>query len=203
MRFVGGKPFIALLLVFALSNLFVFAGGRTIPSNDGGNLSGSEMLLGKLTTRSNKQILLNGSEAITGATILSGAELVTPAGVAATVSLPKLGSVNISPNSNVNLTFDNGTVKVNVASGDATLSTVTGVSGSVIAADGTSTPSYSGVPAPRPAGGIAGIGAAATVGIVVGSLGLIIAIIALHRANQARDCGRLVGLSPARTCTNL
>jgi hypothetical protein len=203
MRFLGGKPFIALLLVFALSNLFVFAGGRTFPSNEGVNLSGSEMLLGKLTTRSNKQILLNGSEAITGATILSGAQLVTPAGVTATVSVPNLGTVNIAPSSNVNLAFDKSTVKVNVSSGDATLSTVTGVSGFVVAADGSSTPSASGVPAPRPAGGIAGIGAAATVGLVAGGLGLIIAIIALHRANQARDCGRLVGLSPARACTNL
>jgi hypothetical protein len=199
MRFIGGKPFIALLLVFAISNLFVFAGGRTIPSNEAANLNGTEMLLGKLTTRSNKQILLNGSEAITGATILSGAQLQTPAGVTATVSLPKLGSVNIAPNSDVNLTFSEGTVKVNVASGDATLSTVNGVNGSVLAANGTLAPSSSGVPAPRPAG-LAGLSAATGVAIVLGGVALIIGIVALHRANQARDCNRLIGLTPLQTC---
>jgi hypothetical protein len=203
MRFLGGKPLIALLLVFAISNLFAFAGGKTIPSDTGVNLSGSELLLGRLATRSNQKVSLNGSEAITGATILSGATIQTPAGVQASVALSNLGNVNIAPNSNVTLTFDKENVNVNVASGDATVGTMNGVKGTVIAADGSASTSFPGVPAPRPAGGIAGIGAAATVGLVLGGVGLIIGIIALHRANQTRDCLKSNTSTFFRPCTNL
>jgi len=63
-------------------------------------------VVGRLTTSNNSPIQVNGLSASTGASILSGATLETGADQSATVNLGPLGSVEISPNSKVVLTFD-------------------------------------------------------------------------------------------------
>ena len=74
--------------------------------------------VGRLTTSNNQPIQVNGLSAATGASIVSGATLETGANQSATVNLGALGSVEISPNTRVVLTFDDqGNVKAVVAFG--------------------------------------------------------------------------------------
>jgi hypothetical protein len=78
----------------------------------------SPQTVGRLTTSNNQPIQVNGLGASTGASILSGATLETGADQSATVNLGPLGSVEISPNTKVVLTFDDqGNVKALVAFG--------------------------------------------------------------------------------------
>jgi len=149
------------------------------------NEAGStKVLLGKLITMSNRPILVNGGEAITGTNILSGARLVTPAASLATVQLDNLGTVMVAPSSNVTIAFDQKSVTVNVTSGDATLTTVAGVKGTVIGPDGI--PAASGPSAPAPAGG-GGLDKGDIAGIVLGGAGVIFGLVAWNKANTADD----------------
>ncbi len=74
--------------------------------------------VGRLTTRNNQPIQVNGLSAANGASILSGATLETGADQGATVNLGPLGTVDISPNTKVTLTFDEqGNFKALVTAG--------------------------------------------------------------------------------------
>jgi len=168
---------LSLLVLIAVTNVFVFANG-TMSSGKNANA-----LLGKLITSSNRPVLVNGGDAITGTIILSGAQLVT-AQSGATVQLDKLGSVMISPNSNVMLTFDLKSVTVNVSSGNAMVTTVEGVKGTVLGPDGTPAGGGSKAPAPAPA---SSFNNGDWAGVALGGVGIIIGFIGLNRANDARD----------------
>jgi hypothetical protein len=191
------------VLLIAVLNISVFASGAVLSSSDS-----SKVVLGKLVTTSNRPVIVNGAEAITGTIILSGAQLYTSATSLATVQLEKVGSVSIAPSSNVLLNFDSKNVTVKVVSGDATLSTAKGVTGTVVGPSG----------APRAAmpsdvetarnWGIAGV--------AVGGAALVWAILAWNRANDAQDdadaanaalaslraCLATQSVSPARVCTS-
>jgi hypothetical protein len=174
---------LALLLLIAIANVYVFAG----------TAGSAKVLFGKLITTSNRSISVNGGEAITGTTILSGARLVTTSAGPASVELSNLGSVVIAPSSNVTLTFDANSVTANVASGWASVATVEGVKGTVV-----------GLPAgaTAPAGGNTaknwGIA-----GVAIGSAGLIWAIIAWNKANDADDAAKAAQASAATLASQL
>lgn len=166
------------LILISVVNVYVFAG---TPVSGGNEAASSKVLLGKLVTTSNRPILVNGGEAITGTTILSGALLTTSTAGGAIVEVGNLGTVAIDPSSSVVLTFDAKNVTAEVVAGRASVVTVDGVKGSVLG-----TPSNASPSAPRPAGGNTaknwGIA-----GVAVGSAAFIWAIIAWNRANNARD----------------
>jgi hypothetical protein len=66
-----------------------------------------------LTVRGNKPIMVNGADANTGATILTGAILETPDSVSAVIDLGDAGIVELQPGSKIQLDFDaNGNVRV-------------------------------------------------------------------------------------------
>jgi hypothetical protein len=178
---------LAMVIVLGVTSTYVFAAGS---------------VFGRLTTRNNKQVLVNGRQAMTGETIVSGAQIQTPANVDAAVQLATLGSVQIDADSVVTVDFDRGMVNLRIASGNAYLATAPGVKGVITAPDGRVVePGSAPAPAPAPAGGIStGMGFA----IGLGALSLIIGVIALNRANTARDCaatGRPVVASVAQPCT--
>lgn len=211
MRFhVRPVRILSALLLIAVVNVFVFASGAVVTNNTASEAGSSQVLLGRLITMSNRPILVNGGEAITGATILSGAQLTTPAGRIATVQVDKLATVTIAPSSDVTLSFDSKSVTVKVASGDATLTTADGVKGTVLGPSGAPT-----VPGPVPTDadtarnwGIAGV--------AVGSAAFVWALIAWNKANDANDkadalAAQLAALraclagqttSPVRVCTS-
>jgi hypothetical protein len=92
---------------------------------------------GRLTTRGNNPVSVNGTSAKSGETIFSGQTIQTPAGVGATVNIPGLGRVDIAPNTTLTFTFADGTISVSLASGCAILTTNKGVAGTVLAGGST------------------------------------------------------------------
>ena len=86
---------------------------------------------GRLTTRGNNPVTVNGNNAKSGETIFSGQSIQTPAGVGATVNLPELGRVDITPGSNLTLTFENGKMKVTLVSGCVILTANKGITGTI------------------------------------------------------------------------
>jgi hypothetical protein len=168
----------SLLVLIAVTNIYVFANGSVFAN--GANAAGSSSaLLGKLVTTSNRPVSVNGGEAITGTTILSGAQLVTSAASGAMVELRNLGTVMIAPNSNVTLTFDEKNVVADVRSGWASIATAEGVKGSV-----TGMPAGSSAPAPAGGNSAKNWGIA---GVAIGSGAFIWAIIGWNKANDASD----------------
>jgi hypothetical protein len=86
---------------------------------------------GRLTTRGNNPVSVNGAGARSGETIFTGQSIQTPAGVGATVTLPGVGRVDIAPNTNLTLSFEAGKVNVALVSGCAILTADRGSVGSV------------------------------------------------------------------------
>jgi hypothetical protein len=78
-----------------------------------------QVITGRLTTRDNQPVTVNGNSMTSGGTILSGAIIETGDGVGATVHLGLLGSVDIAPNSKVQIEFSAGQIKVTIIQGCA------------------------------------------------------------------------------------
>jgi hypothetical protein len=130
---------IALLLVFSLSQVYVHAtlAGKKLPVN--GTVATNPARTGKLITRGNNPISLNGNATNSGATILPGAQLQTPANVGASVQLGRMGVLRLAPETSVTLNFDNSSVDVILNSGYATLTTAAGTKASITTPDGKTT----------------------------------------------------------------
>lgn len=77
-----------------------------------------QQFIARLSTSGNQPITVNGASAASGATILTGATIETPADTSATIDLGALGTIELQPNSSVQLDFDdNGNVRVKVMRG--------------------------------------------------------------------------------------
>src|ERR1043165_8204939 len=99
--------FTAILLTFSLLQLYtVLANGALVPQT-----------LGRLTTRGNQPVTVNGNSVVSGATIPSGATISTSDGVGATINLGPLGSVELAPNTEVTIEYSDGRIKVTVIQG--------------------------------------------------------------------------------------
>jgi len=180
---------LSVLMLIAVVNVYVFANGA---------LSSSKVLLGRLVTTSNRPVIVNGGEAVTGTVILSGAQLSTSAASMATVELPNVATVTIAPSSNVALNFDSKAVTVTVSSGDATITTAEGVVGKVLNASGTPRTANAAAPAGGNTAKNWGIA-----GVAVGSAAFIWAIIGWRRANNARDAANAANAANAALAAQL
>jgi hypothetical protein len=77
-----------------------------------------------LMTRGNRPITVNGGNALSGATILTGSIIETPDQVGGIITLGSLSNLEIEPGSKIKLEFDqNGNLKVTVIRGCATART--------------------------------------------------------------------------------
>jgi hypothetical protein len=76
-----------------------------------------QQIVARLVTRNNQAITINGQSANTGASILSGATIETGVDQSASVNIGPLGLVDISPNTKVILTFEQGNIKAVVVYG--------------------------------------------------------------------------------------
>ena len=168
----NGSRAIAALLLFSIVRLGLAA--TPIP----------QQLAGRLKTSNNQPITINGLSANTGASILSGATIETGASQSATVDLGPLGSLDITPNTKVVLTFEQGSAKATVITGCVTLKAEKGTTGEIAneqsslsksdpAAGGTlnnCSPTGSNAPpnpGPHGNGGLFGLGKAATIAILI------------------------------------
>jgi len=77
-----------------------------------------------LKTADNRPIFVNGSNASSGATVLTGSIIETPDQVGAIISLAPAAELELEPNTKIKLDFDeNGNMKVTVVRGCATART--------------------------------------------------------------------------------
>jgi hypothetical protein len=126
---------IALLLVFSLSQIYVQA-NLAIKSSDASVAAPTVARTGKLTTRGNNPITVNGNLTNSGTTILTGALLQTPADVGASVQIGKKGLLRMAPKTRLTLNFNDATIDVVLESGLADLTTAPGLKGSITTPDG-------------------------------------------------------------------
>lgn len=119
---------LALLLVFSVLHLSL---GTALAA------SAAQGSTGKLTTRGNQPINVNGVSANSGDTILPGANIETGDQISATINLGSLGSVDIAPNTKLQLTFGrNGTIEVMLIEGCIILRVKDGTYGVINTAEG-------------------------------------------------------------------
>lgn len=128
-------------IAIAIGMLLVFASGQVclgVSFAEPGSIVPGESLemmsqqsTGILSTLGNKEITVNGANSMSGATIVSGSSIETPAGVSATVSLVSRGSLEIDPNTKVTMEFDQSRVKVMLTEGCVNLHTRKGTAGEI------------------------------------------------------------------------
>ena len=97
----------ALLLVLSLLQVYVVGVSAEVQGD----------VQGRLTTRRNQPVTVNGNSATNGQTVPNGAMVETPEGVGATVNLGHLGSVDFAPGTKAELTFGGGQIKVRLIQG--------------------------------------------------------------------------------------
>ena len=127
---------IALTLVFAVTQVYF---GLTFAATADTNrrIAIPQQISGILTTQDDKPINVNGASASTGATILNGALIETPAGVTATINIPGHGAITISGNTRLTITLDaSGNIRIALAGGCAVLQTSRGTTGEIDNAQG-------------------------------------------------------------------
>jgi hypothetical protein len=117
----NGSRVIAALLLFSIAQIGLQV-GLAEPNNTTNPTAIPQQIVGRLTTRNNQPVTVNGLSANTGASILSGATIETGADQSATVNVGPLGSVDIAPNTKVVVTYDDqGNLKALIINGCVTV----------------------------------------------------------------------------------
>ena len=107
----------AIFLAFCFAQVYVHG---ALPNSSAGAPAPQRQITARLTTKNNQPITVNGNAVGTGATLLTGATVETPDQVSATIDLGDAGVVELQPNSQIKLDFDeNGNVRVKVIRGCA------------------------------------------------------------------------------------
>ena len=122
----------AVVLILAVAHLYV--NGELVRAATARLVAGvtaQAAVQGRLTTRGNNPVTVDGNSARSGETIYSGQSIQTPDAVGATVSLPGLGRVDISTNTNITLTFEQGKINVKLVSGCVVLTADKGTTGTL------------------------------------------------------------------------
>lgn len=113
---------ISLILALSLLPMQVVAalGNELAPDGAGAGAAVAvpqPQALGRLTTRGNQAIQVNGNSVKSGATIPTGASIGTGDGVGATINLGPLGVVELAPNTQLTLDYSTGQIKVMLTQG--------------------------------------------------------------------------------------
>lgn len=129
---------IAAFLVFAIGQIGIQIGFAE-PNSAGTSLTlPQNIIVARLTTTNNQPILVNGSSAASGATLLTGAEVTTPAAVGATINLGELGTIDMAPNTTIRIEFDDdGKLRVTLVSGCVIVNAKKKTEGEIVLPDGT------------------------------------------------------------------
>jgi hypothetical protein len=127
---------IAVFLAFALVQVCI---QLSFAAPASGPVVVPQQFIARLTTTGNQPITVNNASAASGATLLTGATIETPAAVSATIDLGALGTIELQPNSSIQLDFDdNGNVRVKVLRGCVTMSFSGSGVGEIYTAEGAS-----------------------------------------------------------------
>ncbi|HEX8493344.1 MAG TPA: FecR domain-containing protein [Pyrinomonadaceae bacterium] len=132
---------LAIFLAFSLTQLYVhttLAGPSLVKKTEAAMLL-LPQAAGKLVTTGNQSVLVNGTSASSGATILTGATIETGDGVGATINLGPLGSIDLAPNTKVEITYEDGKIKVKLITGCAIVKNKKGTQSQIDTEQGTAT----------------------------------------------------------------
>ena len=83
------------------------------------------------------QVTVNGQKMVSGGTVFSDSTISTAAQSSATVSISKVGRVELAPNSNLRLSFADKSITAMLETGSAQVSTLTGTTVNFTTKDGT------------------------------------------------------------------
>ncbi|MDQ6787347.1 MAG: hypothetical protein M3033_11125 [Acidobacteriota bacterium] len=81
-------------------------------------------------------VTIDGARATSGRSVMSPADIVTPAGASAKISIPQTGIVTISPGSKMNLSFVNSSIAGELAVGEITIETIPNTTINIFTRDG-------------------------------------------------------------------
>lgn len=179
-----GSRVMAALLLLAIVQISLQV-GLAEPNTSTTATAIPQQVVGKLKTKNNQPVTVNGLSANTGASILTGATIETGADQTASVDLGALGSLDIAPNTKVTLTYDEQrNVKALVLSGCVTLTAKKDTTGEVMTEQGsagktdpaaggvlrTCYPPASAAPAAtgEPSGGLFGMNLPTTIAVFAG-----------------------------------
>lgn len=109
------------LVILTTSSMIALAG------TDNKSLMGEITVSGQTTSTGAASVMLNGESAFTGRTFFSSGTIVTPENVNSTVSLGKLGSISLSPNTTLSLNFTDKTISGTLSAGEIRVSNAEGV----------------------------------------------------------------------------
>jgi hypothetical protein len=105
---------LALLCAFSFTQVYVQAGSP----NPSPAPAPQRAITARLLTKNNAPITVNGNNAGTGSTILTGATIEVPDQVSGSIDLGDAGVIELQPNSKIQIDFDeNGNVRVKVLRG--------------------------------------------------------------------------------------
>lgn len=112
---------LALLIVFSFLQLYVLVAlagpGFPLDAATAPTPPPQDTITGRVVTRNNQSILVNGNQVSTGDSVLTGAVVETPDQVGATINLGRLGSIDLAPNTKVQIEYSDGQIKVTLIQG--------------------------------------------------------------------------------------
>jgi len=193
---------IAVFLAFAMAQVYIQMSFAEPASSAAANAL-PQQFIARLST-SGGPITVNGLSAASGASLLTGATIETPAAVSATIDLGALGTVELGPGSSIQLDFsDDGNVRVKVlrgcvkinknGPGEAEAYTAEGSSEKTSSnrkgmgfcfANGALSPQGTSAAGGAGGGGGGGLGAGATAAIVIGAVVVPISLVAAFRGGR-------------------
>lgn len=111
---------------------------QTVPAGSqvGERVKEPAPIFGHLKTDLNKPIELNGVNVVSGTSISSGAQLVTPDLVGAQIMLKSRASIRMAPKAKLRLDFSGESVLINLLEGCVTLNTYDGFAGAISTPNG-------------------------------------------------------------------
>src|SRR5258708_741026 len=94
------------------------------------------MMMAKLRTRDNKPVMVNSHQSTSGTTVLSGSQIQCPEKIGATLDLGSLGRIDMAPKTDITVSFNAGSISVQLRAGYVVLTTAKGISGEVTTPEG-------------------------------------------------------------------
>ena len=119
------RKFIALFVAVAVLSVY----SMVVLAAPGAKASGELSVTGEVT--------VNGQKVISGGTLFSDSTLNTAKDSSASVSINKLGRIDLAPNSNLRLTFTDKSISGMLDTGTAHVSTLIGITVNLTTKDGT------------------------------------------------------------------
>jgi hypothetical protein len=124
--FISAGLFVVILIT---SSQFLLAQNR--------GLVGELTVIKNVSSANNEEfVTIDGTRAVSGRSVMSPADIVTPPSASAKISIPQTGNITISPNSKMNLSFVNSSIAGELTTGEVTIETIPNTTINIFTRDG-------------------------------------------------------------------